>query len=133
MKVTEVTFKRNYAISPLTMEHMHLQVTVAVEEGESTSKALRYAQEQVESFYKDACRQSSPSEYEPKNSQTNFNNDHLYFKMVNDLPSISLVDQIYGCTDLKVLESYRLIAKADTETQAAYDNTLNNIKNGRKI
>lgn len=34
----------------------------------------------------------------------------------------SLIDQINSCTDLKVLDSYKLIAKSRPEIQEAYDN-----------
>lgn len=40
----------------------------------------------------------------------------------------SLVEQIKSCTELKVLESYRLIAKVNPETQQAYDNKLKELK-----
>lgn len=123
MKVTEVVFKRNYAISPLTMEHMHLQVTVAVEENESGGDALKFAQKQVEDYYVEACRQSIPSEYEPKNSQTNFNNDHLYLKMVNDIPSVSLMEELDNEDNLEVLKSYRFAYKTQEE-QKFYDDKI---------
>lgn len=124
MKVTEVTFKRNYAISPLTMEHMHLQVTVAVEENESGGDALKFAQKQVEDYYVEACRQSSPSEYEPKNSQTNFNNDKIYVKMLNDLPiQVSLMAELEACDNLEVLKSYRFAYKTFQE-QDYYDKKI---------
>ena len=57
MKVTEVIFKRNYAISPLTHEHMHLGATVVVEENESPEDALKLAQKTVEDFYSEAMKQ----------------------------------------------------------------------------
>lgn len=63
MKVTEVYFKRNYAISPLTMEHMHLSATVVVEENDNPEEALKLAQKTVEDFYKEACSNSISSEY----------------------------------------------------------------------
>ena len=60
MKVTEVYFKRNYAISPLTMEHMHLAATVVVEENETPEEALKLAQKTVEDFYSEAMKQVQP-------------------------------------------------------------------------
>ena len=110
-------------MSPLTMEHMHLQVTVAVMDGESTADALKYAQDQVEAFYKDVCKSSAPSEYEP-------NMPTISVEQPVKSQSVSLLQQIESCTELKVLESYRLIAKANSETQKSYDNTLNKIQNG---
>ena len=63
MKITEVTFKRNYNISPLTMEHMHLSATVEVEESDSPEDALLLAQKTVEDFYAKAVDESKASEY----------------------------------------------------------------------
>ncbi len=63
MKVSEVIFKRNYAISPLTHEHMHLGATVVVEENESPEEALKLAQKTVEDFYANAVAGSGASDY----------------------------------------------------------------------
>ena len=79
MKVTEVYFKRNYAISPLTMEHMHLATTVVIEENESAEEAFLLAKKTVEDFYNKSMGEIlnafSPSVY------PNFDN-------VEDLPAI---------------------------------------------
>lgn len=40
----------------------------------------------------------------------------------------SLVEQIESCTELKVLESYRLIAKTNPECQEAYDKKLKELQ-----
>lgn len=43
-------------------------------------------------------------------------------------PPKTLVEQISSCTELKVLESYRLIAKTSPECQKAYDNKLKELQ-----
>lgn len=40
----------------------------------------------------------------------------------------SLLEQIESCTEVKVLESYRLIAKTKPECQEAYDKKLKELK-----
>ena len=103
MKVTEVHFKRNYNISPLTMEHMHLSATVVVEENDTPEDALLLAQKTVEDFYKKAmgpvAEISRASEY-----------DHLF--QPEELPAIDYKEQ-----DKKELVEYnkhKLIAIAGT-------------------
>lgn len=84
MKVTEVYFKRNYAISPLTMEHMHLAATVVVEENESPEEALKMAQKTVEDFYAKAIAEvglSSASDYTGR--QTNRNTLYELEKVID--------------------------------------------------
>lgn len=49
-------------------------------------------------------------------------------QVINE-PSIPLIDQIESCTQIKVLESYRLIAKTSPVSQQAYDNKLKQLQN----
>ena len=118
MKTTEVVFKRNYAISPLTMEHMHLQVTVAVEEGESTSDALKYAQDQVESFYKEACAMSRVSEYPTS--------EPMYTTRTQATLQMPLLDELVLCDNLETLKSYRFTHKTPEEQQF-YDDKIKSL------
>ena len=121
MKTTEVVFKRNYAISPLTMEHMHLQVTVAVEDGESTADALKYAQDQVESFYKDACEKSQTSMYD--SIKDKLFDQPIYLTKKYDTPAVSLMEELELVEDLEVLKSYRFTVKTDAEKEY-YENKI---------
>ena len=119
MKVTEVYFKRNYAISPLTMEHMHLSATVQVEDGERPADALTLAQKIVEDFYADACKQSSASEYMPSTP---------LFDMNIDKPKSTMIDEMNACTDEKSILSFKLAIK-NAEQKEVYETKLQSLKN----
>jgi hypothetical protein len=41
----------------------------------------------------------------------------------------ALIADIYSCTEIKVLESYRIMAKSKPELQAAYDQHLESLQN----
>lgn len=44
---------------------------------------------------------------------------------------LTLVSDINSCQEIKVLESYKLMVRADPQLQAAYDNRLKELKDGK--
>lgn len=118
MKTTEAVFKRNYSISPLTMEHMHLQVTkVATEEWETTEDLLLAAQKEIEDYYAKACERSQSSQYNIDTIREKISEQPLYFSKKDETPPVSLMEELSAVDDLEILKSYRFTVKNDEEKQ----------------
>ena len=128
-KITSVSYSKLYPLAIFSNERIGVEMSVG--EGEDAKSALETCKALVHEFHFEA-------------------NKELYAmlgtKVVpvgdDELPVVqhprltqeqSIINDISTVTDLKVLESYKLIAKSNLEIQKAYDNQLKNIQNGNTL
>jgi len=120
MNITSVSYVKLFPLGMYINEK--IGVEVSLEAGEDAMLALDTARNLVH-------------EYHEKNNPIPFagvtaiaDNPTIPNVQVDKEPPKSLVEQIESCTELKVLESYRLIAKTNPECQTAYDNKLKELQ-----
>ena len=123
MHISKVSFKRNYAISPLTMEHMHLMVEVDVNAGEDAKEALATAQKLVEEFYQESFKQSGATAYE--------GNAPIPDRQI-EKPIGSMIAELECCTTLQEITSFQFTIKNEQE-QEVYNRKLQELSNQNKI
>lgn len=114
MHISKVSFKRNYAISPLTMEHMHLMVEVDINETEDPKLALQEAQRLVEEYYKESFTKSGATAYEGNMSVP----DHQIEKPIG-----TMIAEMEACITVQEIKSFHLTIKNEQE-QEVYNKKL---------
>ena len=97
-------------------------VEIQIEENDNPENAFQMAKqlvnEQIEKSIAmdDECRGTKIRDIAPEESRLS--------------ATQSIINDINTCKEVKVLESYRLIAKSNSEIQTAYDNKLKLLNNG---
>jgi hypothetical protein len=114
MHISKVSFKRNYAISPLTMEHMHLGVEIELNAGEDAKDALKQAQALVEEYYKESFTNSAATPYQGNMAVP----DHQIEKPIG-----TMIAEMEACTTLQDIKSFHLTIKNEQE-QDVYNRKL---------
>ena len=122
MQITKVVYRRNFHASEVDRYLMEtIETEVTLNEGESANDAFDYAKvfvmEQGSKCMQDA------------------DHTHIQERIIKDepLPEIqvekelreaTLAEQMMSCTEVKVLESYKFIAKKDPLLQLEYDKRM---------
>ena len=124
MKISQIS----YSQSKETMYGIGLKrwdkcaVEIQIEENDNPENAFQMAKqlvnEQIEKSIAmdDECRGVKVRDISPEESRLS--------------ATQSIINDINTCKEVKVLESYRLIAKSNHEIQTAYDNKLKLLNNG---
>ena len=96
---------------------------ITIKEGEDVGQAISEAETHISNYIKantvpmdDECRGVKIRDIAPEESRLS--------------ATQSIINDINTCKEVKVLESYRLIAKSNHEIQTAYDNKLKLLNNG---
>lgn len=115
MKLDKIFYQRNFPIGQFLFETIGLGATI--DEGDNQEQCLDELKRQV-------------IEYHEKNMPViDDTQTGMYVKQISE-PTAKLsakeqiINDIGTCSEIKVLESYRLIAKSDIQVQQAYDNQL---------
>jgi len=122
MEQDKLYFKRNYSINPILHEHIHLGGEFTILEGQTWEQVAEATLGRVDEF----VNKHFPHAFAGVTAIAD--NPTIPNVQVDKEPPKSLVEQIESCTELKVLESYRLIAKTNPECQTAYDNKLKELQ-----
>lgn len=121
MNIQLVTYAKTFNLGNYSSER--IGVEVALNEGEDAKQALDTARELVEEYHQ------SCNDYPMQSGVTMVADNQTIPNVQVEMPKQkSLIDDIESCTELKVLESYRLIAKAKPELQKAYNCKLQSLK-----
>ncbi len=122
MNISKITYKQNFAYNPISMEHIHLGVEIDINEGESASEAFTTAKNLINETYQAIIKDLPVPMWEdsklPEQKIEPASKPNQEQSIIRDISSV---------TDLKVLESYKLIAKNNPNIQIAYDNKLNEL------
>lgn len=120
MKIKSVSYQKAFNIGPFLQEKIGLEIEI--DDTESAESALSTAKEIAESWHKANNPQlegMTITEVLPHPSG------------IIDEPLVpreqriaALIADINSCCEVKVLESYRLMAKVNDQLQAAYDNKM---------
>ena len=96
---------------------------ITIKEGEDVGQAISEAETHIANYIKantvpmdNECRGVKIRDIAPEESRLS--------------ATQSIINDINTCKEVKVLESYRLIAKSNSEIQTAYDNKLKLLNNG---
>ena len=128
MNITSVNYTKTYNLGSYQSEK--IGVEISINEGENAMEALDTAKKLCQEFHE-------------KNNPEPFVSGETIIQpaLTEPIPEIKidkktakeqqeqkLIDDINSCTELKVLESYRLIAKSNEKLQTAYDNKLKQLQ-----
>lgn len=125
MHISKIYIQENFIpninIDPFKRKSFGMEITI--KEGEDVGQAISQAETHIANYIKantvpmdDECRGTKIRDISPEESRLS--------------ATQSIINDINTCKELKVLESYRLIAKSNQEIQEAYDNKLNLLNNG---
>ena len=115
MKYERISYQRIFTL-PQPFENVKMGIELIIEPGETAMDGYRTAKKIVEDSFNDihadAIKQFQAQEIpiEPP--------------IPEDKRISAIVSDIRTCKEVKVLESYRLIAKSNPELQAAYDQKM---------
>ncbi len=114
MKYDKIFYQRLFPTGPYSNEKLGIELII--EPGETAEQGLTAAKMIIEKWHRDHHPElyvDHPApEIQPEKSQA------------PDKRTNSLIDDIRSCKELKVLESYRILAKTKPEFQAAYDEMI---------
>jgi len=124
MIVDKISYQKVFPIAPYINEK--IGVEIQLDEHDIPGEALTHAKELVEQWHKEAnpglyLYQTVPFE-PPVTAPTQVIPAEK--PIPEDQRIESLIADIYSCGQLKVLESYRLLAKTHPSLQQAYDEML---------
>ena len=127
MHISTISYQKTYNLGNYSSEKIGVEISINA--GEDSMEALRTAKQLCDEYHKETTT-SLP----PENTITNveeilpeIQQPKLSAKQRQEQ---TLIDSINSCTDVKVLESYRLIAKSKPKLQTSYDNKLKQLTNG---
>jgi hypothetical protein len=113
MKVTTVVYHKTFNLGNYCSEK--IGVEIELDENDTVEMAFEAAKKSVVGFHVSSNPIHLVSEEVIENKP--------------ELPSTtSIIDSINSCSKIKVLETYRLIAKSNPEYQQAYDNQLKKLQ-----
>lgn len=100
---------------------------IILQEGDTPEKALDYALETV-TAWNESTKKPHPSGNPNDLSWQETKLGPMIVQTEKAIPEDqrkqTLIEDIYSCSELKILESYRLLAKSHPALQEAYDNML---------
>ena len=122
MRFTQVSYQKTFNLGSYQSERIGVELELS--EGESPKEALDTAKQLVEEYHKENNKGLVLSEILPI-STSNIHDDEKGVKFTQPPPSKqSISEQITSCTDIKILESYKLIVKKNPELQNVYNETM---------
>jgi len=115
--ISTVSYQKTFNLGMYQSERIHVELTL--NEGENATEALDTARNLVEEYH----RKTTPVEpYEMMGTK-------VTEVVENNVP---IIDQINSCTEIKVLESYKLIVRNDEVLNTAYRNKLIELSNPKQ-
>lgn len=114
MRIDRINYQKTFNLGNYCSEKVGVEMEV--EPGEA-NKALDEAKKFVEDWHKS----NNPQLYD--GSMPTISGE-LPIVYASNEPNSKLVQDIYSCKELVVLESYKLIVKGKPELQSAYDQQL---------
>jgi hypothetical protein len=124
MTIKSISYQKAFVIGPYLQERIGVEIELS--DTDDPDKAFQLAQEMTNDFHKKA-------------------NPHLYLNgvvLANELGEITverphdvkkaLMQDMRSCQEIKVLESYRLLAKSDPELQLVYDQKMKELTQKQK-
>ena len=122
MHIDRISYQKTYNLGNYSSERIGVEIELNA--GEDAKNALDVAKSLVEEYHKEsAALYPMPFQEEIEIPIiSNATREALYETTV--VHDQTLEEQIASCTDIKVLESYKFIAKKDEALQLAYDKRM---------
>lgn len=117
MKIEKINYQRAYVTGPFLQDKLGIEISIDQGVGETPEGAYTLAKLIMDNWHKT-------------------NNPHLEGTTITDVPEEiaiersshdarkALMQDMRSCQEVKVLESYRLLAKSDPELQLVYDQKM---------
>jgi len=135
MKFTQVSYQKTFNLGSYQSERIGVEIELS--EGESPKEALDTAKQLVEEYHKENIKVAEPTTGEIYlENEIKVNIGEVLYDFPKDKtpppppkqnPTIS--EQIASCTDIKILESYKLIVKKNPDLQEVYNQTMDKLTN----
>ena len=124
MTITTVSYQKTYNLGNYSSER--IGVEVSINEGENAMEALDTAKKLCQEFHEKNNPEPPQSSVVsvPFEEIAAIQPPKIDKKTAKEQQEQKLIDDINSCTELKVLESYRLIAKSNKKLQTTYDYRL---------
>ena len=125
MQITMVNYTKTFNLGNYSSEK--IGVEIAINEGEDAKEALSTAKQLVEEYHQQTYSEHSHIEekvitYSQDKFTEGIERSTDFFK--SPPREQTLEEQIMSCEEIKVLESYKFIAKKDPQLQLAYDKKM---------
>lgn len=128
MNITSINYTKTYNLGSYQSEK--IGVEISINEGENAMEALDTAKKLCQEFHDKNNPEpfvSGETIIQPASTEP-IPEIKVDKKTAKEQQEQNLIDAINSCTELKVLESYRLIAKSNEKLQTAYDNKLKQLQ-----
>lgn len=112
MHIDKVMYQKTFNLGSYCSHK--IGVEVSIDEGEDAKEALNIAKSLVEEYHKESYVVIAHEELLPEVQKKNCVESTVNY----------LIQDIESCKEIKVLESYKIIAKSKPELQKAYDKIL---------
>lgn len=126
MNIKNISYTKTYNLGNYSSEK--IGVEISINEGENAIEALRTAKELCDTYHKETTANLPMESTVVSIPIEEIMEIQAPKKSSKERQEQTLIDSINSCTELKVLESYRLIAKSKPELQSAYDLKLQSLK-----
>ena len=124
MNITSINYTKTYNLGSYQSEK--IGVEISINEGENAMEALDTAKKLCQEFHEKNNPEpfvSGETIIQPASTEP-IPEIKVDKKTAKEQQEQKLIDDINSCTELKVLESYRLIAKSNKKLQTTYDYRL---------
>lgn len=121
MTITTVSYQKTYNLGNYSSER--IGVEVSINEGENAMEALDTAKKLCQEFHDKNNPEpfvSGETIIQPASTEP-IPEIKVDKRTAKEIQEQKLISDINSCTEIKVLESYRLIAKSNEKLQTAYD------------
>lgn len=128
MTITSISYQKTYNLGNYSSER--IGVEVSINEGENAMEALDTAKNLCQEFHEKNNPEPPQSTVVsiPLEEIASIQAPKPDKKTAKEQQEQRLIDDINSCQEIKVLESYRLIAKTNENLQTAYDNKLKQLQ-----
>lgn len=129
-KIEKITFKRNYAINPLSHEHIHLGVEYILNEGEDPIAAFSAAQKLTDEFYLSNFKLEGHIAGVQLVADNKPVPEVTIQKTSKEQQIDNTIEAIKSCTSLKSAEIFRKLVERENNPSLteAFDNKLKEFK-----
>ena len=122
MQISKVTYKKTYNLGNFSSERIGVEIEINA--GEDAKNALDVAKSLVEEYHKQSSAEYPMPHIEEIEIPIISKATKELLKDNLQIREPTLEEQIMSCEEIKVLESYKFIAKKDPQLQLAYDKKM---------
>lgn len=118
MKIKEVVYSKTFGMPQSKDPFEKIMLVGELEEGETPRQALYALRKEAHEFHYESNKAAE--------KQNGIQTQPVKEEQIS--PEARIIAQIYGASDLKVLESFKLLSRNNKTIEAAYNQRLNQLQ-----